>query len=84
MIKTTGIIIAINKLWWLRINTKALKAMDMHSSKYPHIIKIKYHVNGKEYIKRQYIGILNNIPDVGSTIQIIYDENNPSKIKIIF
>lgn len=45
-------------------------------------IKVKYTIDGKDYICRKWIGAGNNVPDKGTTIKVTYWEDKPSKARI--
>lgn len=46
--------------------------------------KIHDVVDGKEYIKRKWIGTEYPVPVEGSTVQLAYEENQPEKIKVVY
>lgn len=79
---TTGIIISINRQWWLKINTKHVRIHPLDGAVFPHIIKVKYTVNGREYTKRKWIGAKEKLPALQSTVTVIYCEEKPSRAKI--
>lgn len=80
--ETTAKVISVSKQKWIKINTKPIRKNSSDSAIYPHIIKISYNVDGNEYIKRKFIGAGYPVPNVGSCIKVIYNENKPSKVKI--
>lgn len=80
--ETTAKVISVSKQKWIKINTKPIRKNSSDGAIYPHIIKISYNVDGKEYIKRKWVGAWYPVPSVGSYIKVIYDENKPSKVKI--
>lgn len=80
--ETTAKVISVSKQKWIKINTKPIRKNSSDGAIYPHIIKISYNVDGKEYIKRKFVGAGYPVPSVGSYIKVIYDENKPSKVKI--
>ena len=81
---TTGTILSTKKLWWLKINKKAVRTGPLDGAAFPYIIKVKYEVNGKEYIKTKFIGTNYPVPVVGDTIQLAYEEDTPNKVKVIY
>lgn len=81
--ETTGTVISTSKQWWLKVNVKPLRMGTMDGATFPYIVEIKYMVNGKEYIKRQWIGAGKHVPSVGSSINLIYDIERPSKAKVV-
>lgn len=52
--------------------------------RYSYAIKVKYSVDGKDYFKKRYLGYcdLESVPWIGSTIPVIYSEENPKKAKV--
>ena len=77
---TTGRVLSVSKLWWLKINTKArLGALD--GAIFPHILKIWYKVDGMEYTKNKWVLTKKPIPREGDSVQLIYDDLKPGKIK---
>ena len=51
---------------------------------YSYTIKVKYSVAGKDYFKKRYLGYCDSesIPLIGSTLPVIYSENNPKKARV--
>ena len=78
-----GKVIAVQKQWWLKINTKPVRTHALDGAIFPHIIKVQYCVNGKDYIKRKWIGANCHVPSVGSSITVRYCEEKPGKAKVL-
>ena len=81
--QTKGIVASVKKQWWLSIRTKALRTGPLDGTIFPHIMKVKYTVDGKEYTKRIWIHAGLSVPKVGSAVQIVYDSDKPSKAKVV-
>ena len=64
---------------WLKVNRKPVRAHAMDGAAFPHTIKVKYTIDGKDYICRKWIGAGNKVPDKGTTIKVTYCEDKPSK-----
>lgn len=79
----TGIVIDVSKQWWLKVNTKPLRKHALDGAVFPHIIKAKYTVDGKEYIKRKWIGAGIDVPFIGAPVKVTYLQSKPSKATII-
>ena len=77
-----GIVVAVSRQWWLKVNTKAVRGHAMDGATFPHIIKVKYIVDGKEYIKRKWIGAGLPVPSAGNGIRVTVTEGKPTKAKI--
>ena len=61
--ETMGTVISVIKQWWLKVNRKPARVHAMDGAAFPHIIKVKYTIDGKDYICRKWIGAGNNVPD---------------------
>lgn len=81
--ETMGIVTSVTKLWWLKINSKMARVHAMDGAIFPFLVKVKYEVNGKNYICRKWISAGNNVPNKESMVQVFYCEDNPSKSRII-
>ena len=64
--ETMGTVISVIKQWWLKVNRKPARVHAMDGAAFPHIIKVKYTIDGKDYICRKWIGAGNNVPDKGT------------------
>ena len=54
----TGKVTGVAKQWWLKVNTKPIRLKFMDGAVFPHIIKVVYSVDGKEYTKRKWLSKL--------------------------
>ena len=50
--KTIGTIISVKKQWWLKVNTKPVRMHALDGATFPHIVTVKYTVDGNEIIKK--------------------------------
>lgn len=75
-----GIIIKSSKLWWCKINTKAFRTSPLDGATFPHFIKIKYNVDGNEYIKGKVVYWGKEPINTGDKVVITYNDTKPSKI----
>ena len=80
--ETTGTVISVAKQWWLKVNTKPVRLHSLDGATFPHIIKVKYAVDGKEYICRKWIRAGYRTPIVGTTIKVLYHTEKPAKARI--
>lgn len=80
---TVGTVASVSKLWWLKVNSKPLRTGPLDGATFPHIMKVTYTVDSKEYTKRAWIGAGLPVPMVGSTVQVMYRSDQPSKAKVI-
>ena len=81
--ETVGVVIAAKRQWWLKINTKHIRLHALDGAVFPYIIRVKYTVGSKEYVKRKWIGAGNPVPQTESTVRVLYCETKPSKAKIL-
>ena len=81
-LKTVGTVVTVAKQWWLKVNTKAVRVHPLDGATFPHIIKVRYTVGGKDYFKRKWIGPGKPVPAVGSTVTVLYSPEKPSKAKV--
>lgn len=81
--KATGTVIAVKKQWWLKVNTKPSRKHALDGATFPYIISIEYMVDGTSYTKRKWIKAGDPIPEVGSTVEVLYDHSKPSKAKLL-
>lgn len=56
--------------------------MGTDRAAFPHIIKVQYTVDGKDYTKRKWLGIGGAVPRVGSMTAVTYCTQKPSKAKV--
>ena len=82
--RTVGTIVSAKKQWWLKINTKAFRNGPLDGATFPYIAKIKYTIDGTEYVKNKWIGAGCQVPVEGETVQLAYDEDKPGSIKIVY
>lgn len=46
--ETMGTVISVTKQWWLKVNRKPVRVHAMDGAAFPHTIKVKYTIDGKE------------------------------------
>ena len=81
--KTIGAVVSVKKQWWLKVNTKPVRMHALDGATFPHIIKVRYVVNGDEYFKRKWIRACDQPPFIGAEVTVLYDEKQPSKSKVL-
>ena len=79
---TEGTVVSVAKQWWLKVNTKAVRLHALDGATFPHIIKVSYIVDGKEYFKRKWYNPGCTVPAVGSTVTVLYCPKKPKKAKL--
>lgn len=80
--ETKGVVLSAKKQWWLKVNTKAMRFGALDGATFPHIVKISYTVDGKEYIGRKWLNAGVRCPAVGESVTVSYREDKPSKFSI--
>ena len=81
---TTGTVVSVYKVWWMRLNTKAFHMGAAEGAVFPHIVKVRYMLDGREYTRRRWILSRNRVPAKGDTVQLLYDDRKPEKVRIVF
>ncbi|MBQ8283700.1 MAG: sugar ABC transporter permease [Clostridia bacterium] len=77
-----GTVISVTKQWWLKINTKPVRAHALDGAIFPHVVKVRYTIDGKEYFKRKWIRAGKPTPKIGDVVTVAYREENPKKAVI--
>ncbi len=80
--ETMGTVISVDKQWWLKVNAKPVRLHPLDGAIFPHIIKVKYTVDGKDYVRRKWVNAGNRVPCEGSTVKVFYCESKPSKARV--
>ena len=81
--ETMGTVLSVATQWWLKVNTKPVRKHALDGATFPHIIKVQYTVDGKNYTKKKWIGASCPVPAVGSSVTVLYCGENPGKAKIL-
>lgn len=81
--KTTGTVIDVSEQWWFKLNTTALRVRSRDGAIFPHIVKVRYAVAGKEYICRQWFSTGMLCPAVGQSVTVMYSVKKPSKARLV-
>ena len=81
--ETMGTVLSVATQWWLKVNTKPVRKHALDGATFPHIIKVQYTVDGKNYTKKKWIGASCPAPAVGSSVTVLYCGENPGKAKIL-
>ncbi len=76
-VKTTAKVTSVKKCWWLKVNTKPVRAHSFDGAAFPHIIYFAYVVNNIEYTGKQFISYKSAPPNPGAEIEVYYDIKDP-------
>ncbi len=79
--ETTGTVVAVSRQWWLKVNRKPVRAHALDGASFPHIITVRYPVEGADYTCRKWLGADRPVPDVGRTVKVFYRTDRPSKAR---
>ena len=79
---TKGIISSARQLWFIKINTKAVRSNSMDGAIFPSVIKVTYTVNGTDYCKRKFLSAYVRCPNQGESVTVFYQDNKPAKSRI--
>ena len=80
--KTAGIVVSVKKQWWLKVNRKSFRVGMLDGASFPHIVKVRYTADGKELIKRKWLGAHIAPPSVNQKITVIYQSDHPTKLRL--
>ena len=80
--KTIGTVISVKKQWWLKVNTKPIRAHAFDGATFPHIITVKFVVGGQEYTKKKWIRASQECPALNAQVTVIYREDQPAKCRV--
>ena len=81
--ETAGTVISVSRQWWLKVNTKPVRMGTMDGAVFPHIVRVRYTVEGNEYIIRQWFSAGKPVPAVGSAVRLSYETEKPSRAKML-
>ena len=82
--EVSGTVISVSKQWWLKVNRKPIRTGPLDGAELPHVIKVKYEVDGTEYTRRKWIHAGKVVPSKGSTVKVFYRLDKPSKARLEF
>jgi len=78
-----GTVVSVSRQWWFKVNTKPLRTLGTDGAVYPHVVKFSYVVDGREYTKRKWIGAGLPVPAPGSTVTVIYPQDDPARARML-
>ena len=80
--RTQGTVLSVKTQWWLKVNTKAVRFGPLDGATFPHIVKVKYTVDGTEIIKSKWLGAGIKPPCVNGSVIVVYREDKPTKFRL--
>lgn len=78
----TGVVTGVKKLWWIKVNTKALRSHAFDGARFPHMITVEYTVNGTAYTRRKLVGVFMRCPQLGENVIVSYRPDKPGKCEL--
>ncbi len=79
--QTTGTVVAVSRQRWLKVNQKPFRLHALDGASFPHIVKIRYTVDGRSYVCRAWAGAGIRPPGVGEAAAVFYREDRPSRAR---
>ena len=79
---TIGTILSVKKQWWLKINTKPIRKHALDGATFPHIVTVKYTVDGNEIVKKKWLKSFVTPPSVNEQVAVIYRTDKPTKFRL--
>ena len=80
--KTTGTILSVKKQWWLKVNTKPIRKHALDGATFPHIVTVKYTLDGNEIIKKKWVKACIPPPNANEKVIVIYREEKPTQLRL--
>ena len=77
-----GTILSVKKQWWLKVNTKPIRKHALDGATFPHIVTVKYTVDGNEIIKKKWLKSFVTPPNVNEQVTVVYREDKPTKFRL--
>lgn len=79
-ISVSGTILKATKLWFIKINTKAVRANLLDGATFPYSLQVRYNANGNQFEKVKVVYWRKEIPQVGDTVCVLCNAKKPTKI----
>lgn len=78
-IPVQAIVIKVTDCRWLKINRKPARMSSFDNAQYPHILHLRYRINGTDYHARRWLSWTETAPLAGETIQIQCSASRPKR-----
>lgn len=78
-----GTVTRISACYWLKINTKPIRAHAWDGAVFPHMVSFEYTVDGCVYTGKRYFSWKLNPPLKGSGLTVYYDEKDPRRFAVL-
>lgn len=80
--RTTGTVTEVKTIWWIKVKLKAVRLHSADGVAFPHSIRVKYTVDGREYNKKVYVPWRILPPSKGAEVAVSYDEDRPQRCMV--
>lgn len=77
--ETRGTVVSVSRQWWLKVNQKPARLHPLDGAEFPHIVRVRYAVDGKLYTCRRWAGAGVRPPEEGSAVTVLYREDRPAR-----
>ena len=77
-----GTVTQVSACYWLKVNTKPIRAHAWDGAVFPHMVSFEYEVNGQRYTGQRYFSWTVKPPVKGCRITVYYDQENPARFAV--
>ncbi|MBE5770679.1 MAG: hypothetical protein E7336_04830 [Clostridiales bacterium] len=81
--ETTATVTDVKVCWWLKINTKPIRANAWDGAVFPHMVHFRYTVNGVSYTGKRYWPWRLTPPGRGEELTISFDPARPGHYALV-
>ena len=81
--ETQGTVTRVNTCYWLKVNTTPVRTRPGEGTRYPHIIRFTYTVDGREYTGRRWVNWNRRCPVKDEKITVHHEEAAPEKYAVL-
>ena len=74
-----GTVTNVKTCWWMKVNTKPVRANGMDGARFPHIVEFSYTVDGTAYSGSRYLDWTVRQPAAGEYIRVYIDPERPER-----
>lgn len=78
----SGTVQDVSECWWMKVNTKPVRASSKDGAVFPHMIFFTYEVDGAQYTGRWFVNWNRTCPCKGAAIRVYYDQKQPGKYAV--
>lgn len=78
-VKADGRVAKVHTCWYIKVNTKPVRAHALDGAAFPHIVTVAYQVDGTEYTVRRCLAAGVRCPRIGEYAAVYYDPARPRR-----